>query len=234
MERQLEQAVPGRIGAYARVYLDTLEAEARALGTRYEVWRELCRLGEEFPDAEPGDFTTMDLERFLAVRCRDEHGLLLSPATRKKVLAIVSGFFGYLHDRSVVDRNPTRPIRRPQLPEPEPTYWDADEIRAILATEMQPRDHLLLETLARTGQRSGVVRTLRWSDVRLDGKNPEINFRRGKGGKVFSVPLDRELLHDFIVYRRLANPAPDSWVFQSRTSPGDRSWRSGQARPTTW
>jgi integrase len=60
------------------------------------------------------------------------------------------------------------------------------------------------------------VRTLRWSDVRLQGKQPTINFRRGKGGRVFWMPMDNELLHDFIVYRRLAHPAPQSVVFRSR------------------
>jgi integrase len=211
MERKITTPVPGKVGGYAAVYLHALEGEGRALSTRYEVWRELCRLGEEFPNAEPVDITTMDVERFLAVRC---HGR--APATRRKVLAVCSGFFAYLHDRGVVNRNPTRPIRRPRLPEPEPTFWNGEEIRAILATELQPRDHLLLETLARTGQRVGVVRTLTWTQVKLETKHPEIHFRRGKGGKVIAIPLDRELIHDFITFKRLTNAAPGSYVFQSR------------------
>jgi integrase len=211
MHRKIETEVPGRIGSYAAVYLSALEGEGRALATRYEVWRELCRLGEHLPDAEPGEITTMDVERFLAVRC---HGSSL--ATRKKVLAIISGFFTYLLDRDVVPKNPTRQIRRPRLPEPEPSWWIAEQVRAILAAEMQPRDHLLLETLARTGQRVGVVRTLTWAQVRLDLKEPVLEFKRGKGGRAFTFPLDRELLHDFIVYQRLAHPAPESPVFKSR------------------
>lgn len=219
MERQLETPVSGKIGGYASVFLAALEGEGRAMNTRYEVWRELCRLGEEYPDTEPGDITTMDIERFLAVRC---HGR--SPATRRKVLAIIGGFYGYLLDRDVVGRNPARPIRRPHLPEPEPTFWSAEEVRKILGAEMQPRDHLLLETLARTGQRVGVVRTLTWKQVRLDLKAPVIEFRRGKGGRVFTMPLDKELLHDFIVYQRLAHPQPESWVFRSRKG-GASAWR---------
>jgi integrase len=211
MERKIETPVAGRIGEYAAVYLSALEGEGRALATRYEVWRELCRLGEALPDHEPAEITTMDVERFLSIRC---HGSSL--ATRRKVLAVCSGFFTYLQDRDVVAKNPTRPIRRPNMPEPEPTYWNGEEIRAILKAPMQPRDHLLLETLARTGQRVGVIRTLRWSDVRLDVKEPVINFRRGKGGRVASLPIDRELLRDFILYRTMANPAPDSVVFRSR------------------
>jgi integrase len=211
MHRGIETEIPGRIGSYAAVYLSALEGEGRALATRYEVWRELCRLGEHAPDAEPGEITTMDVEHFLAVRCHRR-----SLATRKKVLAILSGFFNYLHDRDVVQRNPTRPIRRPRLPEPEPSWWSAEEVRAILAAEGQPRDRLLLMTLARTGQRSGVVRTLRWSDVKLDIKEPAIHFTRGKGGRVFTFPIDKVLLREFVLNRALTRPEPDSPVFLSR------------------
>jgi site-specific recombinase XerD len=166
MERKIETPVPGRIGPRAATYLAALEGEGRALATRYEVWRELCRLGETLPKHEPTDITTMDIEDFLAVRCHRR-----SLATRRKVLAVCSGFFTYLQDRDVVAKNPTRPIRRPNMPEPEPTYWNGEEIRAILKASMQPRDHLLLETLARTGQRVGVIRTLRWSDVGVSSKS---------------------------------------------------------------
>jgi integrase len=210
-EQQLLKPIPGNLGSYAMVYLDSLAGEARALSTRYEVHRELTRFAVEFADKAPAEITTMDVERYLGVRC---HGR--SAATRKKVLAIVSGFFGYLVDRDAVPKNPTRPIRRPSLPEAEPTYWTAEEIRAILAAEMPARDHVLLEVLARTGQRVGVVRTLRWGQVHLEGKTPSIDFHRGKYGRVFSIPLDREALHDLIVLKRLTNPQPDSFVFQSR------------------
>jgi integrase len=211
MRRKIETPVPGRIGSYAALYLAALDGEGRALATRYEVWRELCRLGEHLPDAEPGEITTMDVERFLAVRCHAR-----SLATRRKVLAVCSGFFTYLLDRDVVVKNPTRAIRRPNLPDPEPTWWTAEEVRAILTAELQPRDRLLLITLARTGQRVGVVRTLRWRDLSLDAKEPVISFRRGKGGRVFTFPIDKVLLREFILHRALSNPAAESHVFRSR------------------
>ncbi len=211
MTRKIETPVPGRIGSYAAIYLAALDGEGRALATRYEVWRELCRLGDELPTLEPSEITTIDLERFLAVRC---HGRSL--ATRRKVLAVCSGFFTYLLDRDVVPKNPTRAIRRPNLPDPEPTWWTAEEVRAILKAEGQPRDRLLLLTLARTGQRVGVVRTLRWTDLSLDAKEPVISFRRGKGGRVFTFPIDKPLLREFVLYRAMTNPGPESVVFRSR------------------
>lgn len=211
MERRVAEGVPGVLGPSADTYLASLEGDGRALTTRYEQWRELRQLATEYPDKTPGEFSTMDVERFLAIRC---HGC--SPSTRRKCLAVLSGFFGYLAARQGIDRDPTLPIRRPKLPEPEPTFWTGDEVRAILAASMEARDHLLLETLARTGQRLGVVRTLRWKQVRDDLKQPIIEFQRGKGGRVFTMPMAKELLHDFIVYRRMTRPDPEDWVFMSR------------------
>jgi integrase len=211
MDRQIKVPVPGPLGPWIAVYLDSLEGEARALSTRYETWRELRRLAEEYPEHEAADLTTIDVERFMAIRCAGK-----APATRKKVLAIIGGFLRYLHDRGVIPTNPARPIRRPSIPDPEPTFWDAAEVRAILKAEMPPRDHVLLEVLARTGQRVGVIRTLRWNQVKADAAHPVIEFKRGKGGKVFTAPMDKELVHDFITLRRLTHPEPDGWVFQSR------------------
>jgi integrase len=33
---------------------------------------------------------------------------------------------------------------------------------------------------------------------------------------VHALPMDNELIHDFIVYKRLTHPQPDGYVFQSR------------------
>ena len=69
MERQLKVLVPGPLGPWVTVYLDSLEGEARALSTRYETWRELRRLAEEYTEQDVADRTTIELERYLAIRC---------------------------------------------------------------------------------------------------------------------------------------------------------------------
>jgi hypothetical protein len=86
MERQIKMQVIGPLGPWIAVYLDSSEGEARALSTRYETWRELRRLAEEYPGHDAAALTTMDPERLMAIRCAGK-----APATRKKVLAIVGG-----------------------------------------------------------------------------------------------------------------------------------------------
>ena len=62
MEDAIRMPVPGEIGPSARMYLESLDGDGRALATRYEYWRELTRLGEVFPDKIPTAFTTLDVE----------------------------------------------------------------------------------------------------------------------------------------------------------------------------
>jgi integrase/recombinase XerD len=211
--RRTSIPVPGSIGPSADLYLDTLKMNGKALLTRYDYHRELTRLGQMFPAKEPHELDTFDIELFLRTRCAG-----CGPHSVRRVLAAVRGYFKYLHERGRVPTNPVTPINRPVVPDPEPTYWDPDEIRKILAAPMEPRDHLLLETLARTGQRQSAVRTLKWEHVRLDLKEPELWFPVGssKGGKMHEVPMDKEVLHDFIVYRRMTNPTSADYVFRSR------------------
>jgi integrase len=176
------------------LWLAAMQGEGRSPYTRAEYRREVTRLLDAYPAKTIFDIDTFDVEMHLTARCAG-----LASATRRKVLAAISGFFDYLEMRGRIPRNPCRPIKRPLLDEPEPTYWTADELKAILAAPMSARDHLLLETFARTGQRSGVVRTLRWQNVVVTGKSPHIDFPKGKGGKVHTMPMHIQLLRDMLI-----------------------------------
>ena len=197
------------------LYLDSLAHRAPA--TRVEYRRELdyfwrtCR-------KQPGEVTTIDVEMHLHTRCAGK-----SASTRKMALAILSCFFVYMHQGGLITTNPVRPIVRPLIPEIEPTFWTAEEVRRILSAPMTPRDHLLLETFARTGQRSGVVHRLKWENVRLDLREPAIHFPGGKRGRLAVLPMDRELIHDFTVYKRMTHQAQSDWVFASRQRGGHLS-----------
>src|SRR5215211_4517807 len=76
-DRADRRALPGELG----------EGDGKALSTRYEYAVELSRLAEHYPDKEPDELSTLEVELFLALRCQGK-----APATRKKVLAILSGY----------------------------------------------------------------------------------------------------------------------------------------------
>ncbi|MGH2975641.1 MAG: hypothetical protein ACRDLL_12345 [Solirubrobacterales bacterium] len=57
----------------------------------------------------------------------------LAQNSRRKVYAVLAGYFAWLHDQGAIPANPMRGIKRPTAPEPEPTYWTPDEVRRMLA-----------------------------------------------------------------------------------------------------
>jgi integrase len=210
-EDRLRQQVPGRIGTAAQLWLTVLQVEHNlAASTRYEYHKELSLVGEMFPEKEPADFDKLTCQMYFAHRCLGK-----SENSRRKYMAILGGFFRYLHDLGQISQNPMATIKRPPAPEPDPTFWEPDQIARLLSAPLCTRDHVLLEVLARHGQRMGVVRTLTWDRVLLDTREPEIRYPKGKGGKFHALPLDRELIHDLTVLRRTTNPDPQGLVFSS-------------------
>jgi integrase len=214
-EAHLGRPIPGKIGPDASTYIALLEMQGLKPSSRYEYYRELHRLAEMYPDKEVGQLRRVHVERYLVHRTVTQKKL--SPSSRRKIMACLSGFFSWAASSDLCPAgNPTSGLKRPMLPEPNPTAWTADEVARILAVPNTARNHLLLELLARTGQRQGVIRNLRWDDIDLDKKKPLIRFGPGKGAKYHELPIQRDLLHDLIVCHRMTNPAPTDWVFPSR------------------
>ena len=183
-------------------------------GSRYEYHRELTRLATMFPELTAPEFTRAIVERYLVQRTVVDQRMSVS--SRRKIMACLSGFFDWATSSGLCPSgNPMAGLRRPALPEPNPTAWTAPEVARILAVPTTARDHLLLELLARTGQRQGVIRNLVWDQVDL-GKRPVIRFGPGKAGKFHTLPVQKELLHDLLVMHRMTHPEPTDWVLPSR------------------
>jgi integrase len=226
-QAHLDRPVPGKLGQEADVYLAVLEMRGLSATTRYEYHRELSRLAEMYPDLEVGELTRHHMDRYLVSRTVTQSRL--SPATRRKVMACLTGFFYWAAAGGLCPHgNPMDGMKRPMLPDPNPTAWTAEEVARILSVPTTARNHLLVELLARTGQRQGVIRNLRWEQVDLYTKRPTIKFGPGKGGKYHELPVSKDLLHDLIVVHRMTNPAPGDWVLPSQVGGGQRPISSTQ------
>jgi integrase len=225
VERFLDSDVPGKLGETITPYVLGLETEGASPLTRYAYKKELVSFAQRWPEKTPADVTRDDVVLWLA-----ERGRGLSPATRRRALTALNGFFEYLAETGRITVNPCRGIRRPPRRRREPSYWTEAEVAQILKAADTARNRLLLETLARTGQRLDVVRTLTWDRVRCfdaeDRRDPVIRFARGKNGEFHSVPMHDELVRRFHAYRLMAEPEPSDYVFRSqKTTP------SGEQRP---
>jgi integrase len=194
---RLRRNLPGLIGPSADLYLQSLKMEGKMASTRYEYHRELELLAAGHMEAAPGDFTPFDVQTHLAHRCEGigrpgEIAKELAQNSRRKIYAVMAGYFGWLHDQGAITANPMRAIRRPAAPEPEPTFWTPDEVRRMLAAPCPARDRIVLELFARTGQRMTPIRLLTWDRVHLVAPHQRIVFPRAKGGKHHTLPIGEE------------------------------------------
>jgi hypothetical protein len=108
---RLARRLPGQLGPSADLYLQSLKLEGKTGGTRYEYHRELEILGERHPDTDPGRFTPLDIQSHLAERCEGlgRPGVSARPLghnSRRKVYAVLAGYFGWLHDQGAITQIP--------------------------------------------------------------------------------------------------------------------------------
>lgn len=208
----LGERIAGPMGAHIDVWVAEMETDGRSKWTLYQYKRELQRLVALFPEHAAADYSKLDVQTFKMERARGA-----KPATLRRSLVAVRSFFAWAEDNDLVAQNPCRRVSLPVIPDHEPSFWTAEEVRRLLQVDgLGARDRLLLNLLARSGQRLTPTRTLTWDRVRLDATQPHIRFGRAKGGKYHAVPIDRTLYRLLKSYRELVAPEPDDYVFRSR------------------
>lgn len=176
--------------------------------------------GDHFP--KPGNVTIEQLRGYVC-------GLLTGTASRKKkplaagtaarITTQLATFFSYLEAEKLIDKDPTRRLERPRVPQRAPgNVLTKKEVRALLqaaspTTPLGLRDRAVAETLYATGVRRAELIGLDLSD--LDQAERLVTVL-GKGQKSRVVPLTRSAFHrvlDYLARGRatLAKPGePDS------------------------
>jgi len=111
-----------------------------------------------------------------------------------RVLSALRGFFRFLQEQGVMDRDPTLELENPRLMQPLPRFLRPEEVEALLAapdvgTVQGLRDKAMLELLYATGLRVSELVSLQVPQVRLD---PGFVRVVGKGNKERVVPMGWE------------------------------------------
>lgn len=194
------------------------DGEMRRLGftmnTRVRYGRELQRFGEFIHPTKMEAATTDQCRDFL-----DEFADC-KPATVALENTILRGFFEWLVDDEVIDRNPMQRVRRPKVPplaDREVVTITTHDVEAMLAACETWPEKLCIGVLAYTGARRNAAANLRWRDVDL---------RRGvvtlheKGQKAITKPLADQLLALLWTYDLAHRPSPDDWVIPNRRPTG--------------
>jgi len=224
--RALAESAPGAIGPVVDRFAQICQARGLDNKTIYTYRSELVRLAEMVPEMPLSAMTPAVFEDYYLTRCQSpgrRPGSRVSDNTRQKIVAALSQFATWLHDRGETRENLAQLVtkHRPRDPEPDPTAWEPHEIRLILRSTTNLRDRTLLKTFARTAQRQSAVLRLTWD--RVDLREGEIRFPRGKGGRFHRVPIDDDLVREFRLLHETTKPSADDFCFPSRSQGGPLS-----------
>ena len=178
----------------------TLEAYQSDLG-------KLLRFLEERKVADPEDITTRDLREFIF----HLKGRKLAPATIRRSISSVKGYFSFLLEEGVLEQDPSEGLEAPRVGRKLPDVLGVDEVARILEAPdpdhpMYWRDRSILETLYATGMRVSEMVDLKLTELDLE---EGICTVFGKGSKERIVPLGGPAQRALERYLRQLRPRLD-------------------------
>jgi integrase len=155
-----------------------------------------------------------------------------APATYYRRFILLRRFFRWFSGRAGVP-DPFRDLEPPPKPRQVADWLTPTEFGQLLEAAGAParryrglaeRDRLVLVSLVLTGLRRSELIALDWGDLDLDGPNPSLVVRSGKGGKPRRQPLAPALAAALTRLRQDTEPSADAPVF--------RGLRGGRLQPT--
>jgi integrase/recombinase XerD len=175
-----------------------LEADGRSVHTIRQYERHVRALANWFaPRDGIEEVNHVVLAQFLASDAAKKRpdGAPKKATAMNTLRSSLRGFFGYLAAAALVDRDPSRLLRRARCGAPPPRALSEDDqcrLLRILARARGPegrRDHALFLTMLRTGIRVGSAVALDVDDF----GNGELRLRRTKGDRPGRLFLPKEV-----------------------------------------
>jgi integrase/recombinase XerC len=153
----------------------------------------LDKLARYFPDLELSDLEppigTQRLEEFM-----DAHWGSQEPRTYNSNLSVVKDFCRYQVMRGELRGDPSLAIERAKARDPHRETFSTDQFRAIIASQEDQRDRVVLRLMLNYGLRKGSIRAVQFKHFDHVRKTLTVF---GKGGSVRALPLpDPAFWHD--------------------------------------
>jgi len=167
---------PHTLKAYRRDLGELLDYLATYYGEREWTWHGIDRLA---------------IRGFLAYLTRRK----LSRRTISRALSAVRSFYSFMHRNEMVEANPARGVRSPQLERHLPGYLDRTQIELLFeSAELRAREgrfadvrnNAILELFYSTGMRLSELRGINRTDIDLLSQQVKV---RGKGKKERIIPV---------------------------------------------
>jgi integrase/recombinase XerC len=153
----------------------------------------LDKLARYFPDLEPKDFEppagTTRVEEFM-----DAQWGPAEPRTYNSNLSVIKDFFRWQVARGELHGDPTLTVERARARDPHRETFSTDQFRAIVASQDDLRDRIVLRLLLVYALRKGSIRTVQFKH--FDHVRKTITVF-AKGGTVRTLPVpDPAFWHD--------------------------------------
>ena len=194
----------------AEEYLLYLRAERgcsplTAQAYRSDLKQFFTHLQQEFDLGDPGEITLQMIRSWIV--SMHERGLCNNSVARR--ICSLKGFWRYLAERDLVDRDVISKISSPPREKNLPVYLNESQLSSLLEAALDQRtaicafrDYAIIATFIYTGVRRGELLNLKLADADFEEKRLRVD--RGKGNKTRVLPMVDELieaLQDWLQYR---------------------------------
>ena len=114
-----------------------------------------------------------------------------SPSSVVRKIASLRGFFKWFCANEYSDKNPTLTLERPKLPQRLPKVMTVDELNAILNSDLNAEESVIVELLYGCGLRVSELVNLKISNIDIKSRYVKCY---GKGSKERIVPFGKKAL----------------------------------------
>ena len=157
--------------------------------------------------------TTNDIRVYM-YRYQQEHSIAKS--TLEHIRIVINGFYSWLVDEEIMERNPARKIRPIDVPEPDRHAMTPLELEYIRKCCTTPREKALVDFLFSTGCRVSECAAVKMEDI--DWNIRSVRIRHGKGDKARTVYFNPEAevsLRDYLSDKK----HPSEYLFSRSRAP---------------
>ena len=170
-------------------YLELKESSKMTIKSYRTLLNEFMRYVESYHNGPVSidEIKCSDIEMFLAFR----RSVGDVPTSRNRHFYILSGFFGFLLNRDLVEKNIMKMLTPIKINQKERKYLEFHQIEELLDAIEPPILKVAVTTLAYTGLRVSELCNLKDSDIDLDTR--VIRVVSGKGNKDRLVPISEKL-----------------------------------------
>lgn len=174
---------------YIKKYQDFLEKNNKSIFTVQAYVKDIEQLFTSCTATKIKEVIEEDIKKYITTLKKANY----DPKSISRKINSVKSFFGFLHNNSIIKKDPSEHIHHPKIKDKAPRYLTKEEytrLKAICVKDI--RVATMIELLLQTGIRIGELCRLKLTDIRYKSKNKpyEIYIEKYQSTPARRVPLN--------------------------------------------